>query len=80
MSAKDLKGFLLDFLNVDEIGADDDLFTNGLDSLSLFELILFIEEKFEIDIKPEEVKPGNFTTMGKILELVERKKSESVAQ
>lgn len=51
---------------------DTELISSGiLDSLSLVQLISFIEEKFKISIDDWEVTPDNFRTVNKIVSIVE---------
>jgi len=47
-----------------------------LDSVGFLELITFIETKFTIEIASPELIPGNFDTLRKISDFVERKLRE----
>ena len=54
-----------------EIGDDDDLIDNGvIDSLGIFQLVAFLEERFGITIGDEEITPENFGTLTAIDQLV----------
>jgi|MudIll2142460700_1097286.scaffolds.fasta_scaffold42634_2 acyl carrier protein len=56
------------------IGPDDSLISSGvLDSLTLLQLISFIEEEFGITVQDEEMARENFQTINDIVSLVERK-------
>jgi acyl carrier protein len=44
-----------------------------IDSLGIFTLIAFIEDRFGVRIAPEEVNLENFETLASITSLVERK-------
>jgi len=44
----------------------------GFDSLSLVELIVFLEEKFGIEINESDLDPNNIKTVGQIYILVEK--------
>ncbi len=58
-----LKNFL--FSNDDNAINDTDSLVRGgiLDSTGIYELIMFIEEEFELTIAPEEMTPDNFDTL-----------------
>jgi acyl carrier protein len=59
-----------------EINKDTSLFEGRvLNSLKLVEVILFLEEAFEIKIDPSEVNIDNLDTISNILGLIERKTS-----
>jgi acyl carrier protein len=56
------------------IGADDPLIEDGyLTSLQTVELVMFIEEKFQVEIEPELVDEQNFRTLNTVASLVEGK-------
>ena len=60
--------------HVDEIRDDDDLFEKGvLESLTLAIMIPALEEKFQIEIDPEEIVPEYFSTINSITSLVARR-------
>lgn len=54
------------------IGPDDALIEDGiLTSLQTVELVMFIEEKYEIEIDPEMVNEENFRTLATVAGIVE---------
>ena len=53
------------------LGDEDDLIDSGVvDSLGIFQLIAFLEERFGIKIGDEEITPENFGTIAAIDRLV----------
>jgi acyl carrier protein len=61
-------------LNTSEIIPQTSLFASGLiDSFSLVELVLFIEESCRIKMKPSEVNLDNLDSIDRILAFVERR-------
>jgi len=57
-----------------QIGADEPLIENGiLTSLQTVELVMFIEDKFDVEIEPELVDEENFRTLNSVASLVEGK-------
>ena len=79
MNKQEVVRLLTDFI-VDEVAAappeklpapDFPIIESGLvDSLGLFKVIEFIEEKFAVKIEPEEIVLENFATIGAIAALV----------
>lgn len=63
---------LLDLeFGIDDVEATDDLIASGrLDSLGLFELILCLEETFDIAIDQEQLSTENFATVDAMAELI----------
>jgi acyl carrier protein len=56
------------------IGANQSLISSGfIDSLSLLQLISYIEEEFDVTIDDSDVTPDNFETISLMKELIERK-------
>lgn len=56
------------------IGADDAVIEDGiLTSLQTVELVMFIEEKYDVEIDPELVNEENFRTLGTVAGIVESK-------
>ena len=50
---------------------DDDLIDSGVvDSLGIFQLVAFLEEKFGVVIADSEITPDNFATIARIERLV----------
>ena len=61
-------------VGVKEIRPDDSLIGNGiLDSLSLLQLIVFIEERYGIKVEDEEVTPNNFQNINHIVTFLRTK-------
>ena len=57
--------------------ADDNLLTSGLvDSLGIMRLIGFIEERFELEIPPEDVTIQNFRTVNVIANYLESRQGQ----
>lgn len=75
MSVKDdIRGIIMEKLGVDEKQITDEAsFTDdlGADSLDTVELIMALEEKFDLEIPNEEAE--KLTTVGKAIEYVENK-------
>ncbi|MBM1106802.1 acyl carrier protein [Aurantibacter crassamenti] len=58
----------------DELQAEDDLLGGGiLDSLGMMKLILFIEEKFNVKVPPEDMTIENFMTVDHITTYLNKK-------
>ncbi len=80
-----LERFIVDELlmgvGVAKIDSDLDLISRGyIDSLAMMQLILFIEERFDVKVGEEEVLPENFRTLDRIVEFVERKQRTLTAE
>ena len=59
-----------------QIADDTALIEDGyLTSLQTVELIMFLEEQFDVEIDPTEVDEENFRTLNDIAALVERKQA-----
>ena len=57
-----------------EIANDDSLLESGiLDSAGIFELMVFLEEEFSVEISDEEIIPDNFENISCITKLIESK-------
>jgi acyl carrier protein len=56
--------------------ADFPIIEGGLvDSLGLFKLISFIEERYSVRIRPEDILLENFATLGAVVRLIEANRS-----
>ncbi|OGT80408.1 MAG: hypothetical protein A3H91_07415 [Gammaproteobacteria bacterium RIFCSPLOWO2_02_FULL_61_13] len=82
MSTQDIQRSLTDYITTEVASAVPDappapdfpLIEGGLvDSLGLFKLIAFIEDKFQIGILPEEIQFENFATINAITTLIKNK-------
>jgi len=70
-----IKSELIVFDEGVSFGDDDNIFELGLvDSLFAIQLVLFVEEEFDIDILDSELNIDNFSSVNRIGELVRRKK------
>ncbi len=66
---------LIAFDEVVSFGDDDNIFELGLvDSLFAVQLVLFVEEKFDIEVLDSELNIDNFSSVNRIGELVRSKK------
>lgn len=54
------------------LGADSDLFSAGLDSMGIMQLMISIEESFGVRVPEHEVTRENFSSAHKLAELVRR--------
>jgi acyl carrier protein len=59
---------------VDAMASTDPL-RDVIGSLSLLELVDFVEQAFDVDIEPLEFIPENFSSLQRIIDLVRRKTS-----
>ena len=48
-----------------------------VDSLSIMELVAFLEDKFHISVEDHEITPGNFDSVNKLAEYIQSKSVES---
>jgi acyl carrier protein len=62
------------------ISHDGDLHDQGLSSIGLVNLMLSVEEEFDIKVPEFEMTPANFRTIARIVELVRELSSRPVAQ
>jgi acyl carrier protein len=46
-----------------------------VDSQGVMELVLFVEENFQVQVKDSEIVPDNFDSVSKLTEYIQRKKS-----
>ncbi len=75
-----IKQYLLEnflFSNDDSaLGDTDSLIRSGiLDSTGIHELVLFIEEEFQIAVTPEEMVPANFDSLEAVDGFLARKRA-----
>jgi acyl carrier protein len=71
----DIRAFVLERLapatGRTELAGDEDLIDSGvLDSLGIFQLVAFLEERFGVAIADAEITPENFGTLERIERLV----------
>lgn len=63
-------------VSLDDDSMDVNLFDSGVvDSVGILELVLFLEERFDVRFGPEDLESGAFQTLGGILDLVERRRA-----
>ena len=78
--ADELEGFIvaeLSGLDRQSLAHDEDLVETAIiDSLGIFQLTAFIEERFGITIGPEEIVPSNFRCIDSLAKFVEQKQSQ----
>jgi len=75
---KDVRQFLADNFILDDggagLGADDSLTQAGvLDSMGVLELIMFIEQHFDVSIPDEDTLPENLDSVSRIVGYVSRR-------
>jgi acyl carrier protein len=67
---------LLDGSSGANLQADDNLLTSGLiDSLGIIRLVNFIEDAFDVDVRPEDITIENFRTINVIAEYLEARRT-----
>jgi acyl carrier protein len=81
--ANDIRNFIVDnFLFGDTtvpLGEDDSLLQKGLiDSTGILEVVSFIEEKFGIGVKDDELIPDNLDSISAITQYVMRKQGVKI--
>jgi len=74
----DIKGFIVDsflFGNKDQAFADSDSFMDKgiVDSTGILELTSFVEEKYKISIKDDEMVPDNLDSIDNLVGFISRK-------
>jgi len=58
------------------VGINESLINSGaLDSLTLLELIAYVEKQFDIEVRESEMVPENFQTIAAITALIDRKRN-----
>lgn len=58
-----------------ELTGETNLFSEGvLDSELIVELIMALEENFDVEIDPEDILPENFSTVNEICALLKRQR------
>ncbi len=74
-----LRRFFFDELGFDtsEVGDDEPIFGNHLDSIEIVKLIMFIEEEFSIKLPPYDVNLDTFATFNQIGAIVQKAVAQS---
>ncbi|QHE59807.1 acyl carrier protein [Rossellomorea vietnamensis] len=62
-----------EILQIDNIALDENLKGLGLDSLNTVNLILALEDSFQIELLDEDLEPDNFSCINTVKSLVKRK-------
>jgi methoxymalonate biosynthesis acyl carrier protein len=71
-----IERFLAPRLGGRKIAEDDDIFDLGyVNSLFAVQLLRFIEKEFSLNLEPADLEFANFRTVGRIVRLVEAKRS-----
>ncbi|MEH2290141.1 acyl carrier protein [Nostoc sp.] len=69
-----IKSFLSKFFGNHDLQPDEDIFALGfVNSMFAMQLVLFIEQEFQVAIENEDLDFENFRTINSIANLVERK-------
>ncbi|BAZ20909.1 putative D-alanyl carrier protein [Kalymmatonema gypsitolerans NIES-4073] len=69
-----IKTFLSKFFGNHDLQLDEDIFALGfVNSMFAMQLVLFVEQEFQISIENEDLEFENFRTINSIANLVERK-------
>ena len=59
--------------DVEDYASETNLVEDGyLDSLAIVQIVTALEEKYDIDIDPEDIIPENFSSVNKIILLVQK--------
>jgi methoxymalonate biosynthesis acyl carrier protein len=70
---RNVQQFLIDTTGDTSLTADTDLLSSGLlDSLTMMDLVVFIEVEFQQRIALDDMRPEKFRTIGTIAQLVEK--------
>jgi len=79
-------GILQDYIT-SEIGYDGDvspdidlLKSHVMDSFSIVQMVIFVQDRFGIEFDAEDLVRENLSTLAKIVALINRKKSAAVAE
>ncbi len=63
--------------NPDKLKRDTSFLDSGIiDSLGVLELVSFLEERFSVEVKDEELVPENLDSIRNLVAYIERKQSE----
>ncbi|MFG6095150.1 acyl carrier protein [Leptolyngbyaceae cyanobacterium CCMR0082] len=71
-----LYGFLSEHFQDYQLQEDEDIFATGfINSMFAMQLVLFIEQEFQLTVEDEELDFENFRTVNAMTQLIERKTS-----
>lgn len=62
----------LSYISIGEIKYDDEFSTIGIDSLKMVELMIALEDKFEITFDDSELDPSSLKKVSDVIKLTER--------
>ncbi|MEH2333123.1 acyl carrier protein [Nostoc sp.] len=69
-----IKTFLSKFFGNHDLQSDEDIFALGfVNSMFAMQLVLFVEQEFQIAIENEDLEFENFRTINSLVNLIERK-------
>lgn len=69
-----IKIFLSKFFGNHDLQPDEDIFALGfVNSMFAMQLVLFVEQEFQVAIENEDLEFENFRTINSIVNLIERK-------
>ncbi|WP_375491410.1 acyl carrier protein [uncultured Nostoc sp.] len=69
-----IKSFLAKFFGHHDLQPDEDIFALGfVNSMFAMQLVLFVEQEFQITIENDDLEFENFRTINSIVNLIERK-------
>lgn len=69
-----IRDFLSEYITEYDLQDDDDIFALGLvNSLFAMQLVLFVEQEFDLEIDGEDLDFSNFRTVNAVHQLVQRK-------
>ncbi|MEH1894393.1 MAG: acyl carrier protein [Nostoc sp.] len=69
-----IKNFLSKFFGNHDLQPDEDIFALGfVNSMFAMQLVLFVEQEFQITIENKDLELENFRTINSIVNLIERK-------
>jgi len=72
--SNDIKNFLSDHINIEELQLDEDIFQSGyVNSLFAMQLVMFVEKKFGIKVENEDLEITNFNTVSNLSTFVIKK-------
>lgn len=71
-----IRDFLLEYINDYDLQDDDDIFELGLvNSLFAMQVVLFVEQEFDLEIDGDDLDFSHFRTVNSIHKLVQSKKA-----
>jgi acyl carrier protein len=78
-------GILQDYIRLEtgyegEVTSDADLLrTHILDSFSIVQLAMFVQERFGIELEAEDLVRDNLSTLSRVIALIQKKKNTGLA-